>query len=120
VCQNAEIYVNPEATPAILRRAQLLDRMLMFNRMPPLLMHMDETTQLKMGNALMQLIKARTGSIKGSLPYAECQKKLSELGIRPREMEAEMTRIAGTAEVQQLIARAKAIGAGPDREKEQE
>lgn len=120
VCQNAEIYVNPEATPAILRRGQLLDRMLMFNRMPPVLMHMDEKTQLMMGNALMQLIKARTGSIAGSLPYAECQKRLSELGIRPRELEAEMTRIVGTAEVQQLIARAKAIGAGPDREKEQE
>lgn len=120
VCQNAEIYTNPEATPAVLRRAQLLDRMLRFNRIPPVLMYMDEKMQLQVGNALMQLIKARTGSIQGSLPYAECQKKLTDLGIHPRDLEAEMTRVMDGPQVMQIIQQAKALNAGPDTDKEQE
>jgi hypothetical protein len=97
VCQNAVIYTNPEVGPAILRRSQLLDRMLMFNRLPPVMMHLDEKMQLQVGNALMQLIKARTGSIEGSLPYAECQNRLSDLGIRANDLDTEMRRVAGSS-----------------------
>lgn len=120
VCQNAEIHVNPEARPAIYRRSQLIDMMLRFNRMPPILGHFDEKTQLQIGNAVMNLIRSRTGSIQGSLPFAECQKRLSDLGIKPREIESEMAQVVGGPKVQQLIARAKALRALPDTDKEQE
>lgn len=120
VCQNAEIHVNPEVRPAIYRRSQMIDLMLRFNRIPPILGHFDEKTQLQIGNAVMNLIKARTGSIQGSVPFAECQKKLSELGIKAREIEEEMAHVVGGPKVQQLIASAKALRALPDTDKEQE
>lgn len=120
VCQNAEIHVNPEVRPAIYRRSQMIDLMLHFNRIPPLLGHFDEKTQLQIGNAVMNLIKARTGSIQGSVPFAECQKKLSELGIKAREIEEEMAHVVGGPKVQQLIASARALRALPDTDKEQE
>lgn len=120
VCQNAEIHVNPEVRPAIYRRSQMIDLMLRFNRIPPLLGHFDEKTQLQIGNAVMNLIKARTGSIQGSVPFAECQKKLSELGIKAREIEEEMAHVVGGLKVQQLIASARALRALPDTDKEQE
>jgi len=120
VCQNAEIYVNPEARPAIYRRSQMIDLMFRFNNIRPILGHFDEKTQLQIGNAVMNLIKARTGSIQGSIPFAECQKKLADLGIKPRQMEEEMARIVGGAKVQQLIQSAKALRALPGPDKEQE
>jgi hypothetical protein len=120
VCQNAEIHVNPEIRPAVYRRSQMIDLMLRFNRIPPILGHFDEKTQLQIGNAVMNLIKARTGSIQGSVPFAECQKKLSELGIRAREIEEEMAHVVGGPKVQQLIASARALRALPDTDKEQE
>jgi hypothetical protein len=120
VCQNAEIHVNPEVRPAIYRRSQMIDLMLRFNRIPPILGHFDEKTQLQIGNAVMNLIKARTGSIQRSVPFAECQKKLSELGIKAREIEEEMAHVVGGPKVQQLIASAKALRALPDTDKEQE
>ena len=120
VCQNAEIHVNPEARPAIYRRSQMIDMMLRFNRMPSILGHFDEKTQLQIGNALMNLIRARTGSIHGSVPFAECQKKLSELGIKPREIENEMAHVVGGPKVQQLIAGARALRALPATDKEEE
>jgi len=122
VCQNAEIHVNPEARPAIYRRSQLIDMMLRFNRMPPILGHFDEKTQLQIGNAVMNLIRARTGSIQGSVPFAECRKRLSELGIKPREIEDEMAHVVGGPKVQQLIASARVLRALhlPDTDKEEE
>lgn len=120
VCQNAEIHVNPEVRPAIYRRSQLIDLMLRFNCIPPILGHFDEKTQLQIGNAVMNLINARTGSIQGSVPFAECQKKLFDLGIKSREIVEEMALVVGEPKVQQLIASAKALRALPDTDKEQE
>ncbi|MDC7708481.1 gamma-mobile-trio integrase GmtZ [Vogesella indigofera] len=81
VCENAVIYPEIDAGFATIRRAQMLDAMLRYNGMDPVLMYLDQEAQLLVGNAVMQLIQARTGSIKGALPYAECRLKLKEIGL---------------------------------------
>ncbi len=81
VCENAVIYPEIDAGFATIRRAQMLDAMLRYNGMEPVLMYLDQDEQLLVGNAVMQLIQARTGSIKGALPYAECRLKLKEIGL---------------------------------------
>jgi hypothetical protein len=81
VCENAVIYPETDAGFATVRRAQMLDAMLRYNGMDPVLMYLDQDEQLLVGNAVMQLIQARTGSIKGALPYAECRLKLKEIGL---------------------------------------
>ncbi|MFD2448322.1 hypothetical protein ACFSQE_07680 [Vogesella fluminis] len=75
VCKNAVIYPEIDAGFATIRRAQMLDAMLRYNGMDPVLMYLDQEAQLLVGNAVMQLIQARTGSIKDALPYAECRLK---------------------------------------------
>jgi hypothetical protein len=81
VCENAVIYPDIDAGFATIRRAQMLDAMLRYNGMDPVLMYLDQDEQLLVGNAVMKLIQARTGSIKGALPYAECHLKLKEIGL---------------------------------------
>lgn len=81
VCENAVIYPDIDAGFATIRRAQMLDAMLRYNGMDPVLMYLDQEEQLLVGNAVMQLIQARTGSIKGALPYAECRLKLKDIGL---------------------------------------
>lgn len=81
VCENAVIYPEIDAGFATIRRAQMLDAMLRYNGMDPVLMYLDQEEQLLVGNAVMQLIQARTGSIKDALPYAECRLKLKEIGL---------------------------------------
>ena len=81
VCENAVIYPETDASFATIRRAQMLDAMLRYNGMDPVLMYLDQEEQLLVGNALMHLIQARTGSIQGALPYAECRLKLKEVGL---------------------------------------
>lgn len=81
VCENAAIYPEIDADFATIRRAQILDAMLRYNGMDPVLMYLDQEAQLLVGNAVMQLIQARTGSVKGALPYAECHLKLKEIGL---------------------------------------
>ncbi len=81
VCENAVIYPETDAGFATIRRSQMLDGMLRYNGMNPVLMYLDPEEQLLIGNAVMQLIQARTGSIKGALPYAECRQKLKEIGL---------------------------------------
>ncbi|OMG53168.1 hypothetical protein BJN45_13160 [Azonexus hydrophilus] len=81
VCENAVIYPEIDADFATIRRSQMLDAMLRYNRMDPVLIYLDQEEQLLVGNAVMQLIQARTGSIKDALPYAECLLKLKEIGL---------------------------------------
>ncbi|MCD4484804.1 hypothetical protein LQR31_10000 [Chromobacterium vaccinii] len=81
VCENAVIYPDIDAGFATIRRAQMLDAMLRYNGMDPVLMYLDQEAKLLVGNAVMQLIQVRTGSIKGALPYAECRLKLKEIGL---------------------------------------
>ena len=81
VCENAVIYPEIDAGFPTIRRAQMLDAMLRYNGMDPVLMYLDQEEQLLVGNAVLQLIQARTGSIKGALPYAECRLKLKDIGL---------------------------------------
>jgi len=93
VCENAVIYPDIDAGFATIRRAQMLDAMLRYNGMDPVLMCLDQEEQLLIGNAVMQLIQARTGSIKGALPYAECRLKLKEIGLLKDQVLNEITQV---------------------------
>ena len=81
VCENAVVYPDIDASNPTLRRSQILDAMLRYNGMEPIMMYLDEEKQLLVGNAVMKLIQARTGSIVNALPYAECRNKLEEIGL---------------------------------------
>ena len=103
VCENAVIYPEIDAGFATLRRAQMLDAMLRYNGMDPVLMYLDQEEQLLVGNAVMQLIQARTGSIKEALPYAECRLKLKEIGLLKGQVMNEIAQV----KAQVLIDHAK-------------
>lgn len=93
VCENAVIYPDIDAGFATIRRAQMLDAMLRYNGMDPVLMYLDQDEQLLVGNAVMQLIQARTGSIKGALPYAECRLRLKDIGLLKDQVLNEITHV---------------------------
>ncbi|WP_148717171.1 gamma-mobile-trio integrase GmtZ [Chitinolyticbacter meiyuanensis] len=93
VCENAVIYPEIDAGFATIRRAQMLDAMLRYNGMDPVLMYLGQEEQLLIGNAVMQLIQARTGSIEGALPYAECRLKLKEIGLLKEQVLNEITQV---------------------------
>lgn len=97
ICENATIYPEIDARKPTLRRSQLLDCMLEMNKMPPVFFRMSPTQQLEVGNAVMQLIQARTGSIKGALEYVEGQRKLCDLGIVDETMNVIAERVSGTS-----------------------
>lgn len=120
VCQNAVVYPNQDATPAILRRSQILDFMLTYNSSSPLLAHLTPEDQLLAGNALMKVIEARTGSLRNSLPYAECKQQLSELGLMANHLEEEVSGAIQGSNVQDLIAQAKAKRSQIAKKKEPE
>jgi hypothetical protein len=103
VCENAVIYPEIDAGFATIRRAQMLDAMLRYNGMDPVLMYLDQEEQLLVGNAVMQLIQARTDSIKGALPYAECRLKLKEIGLLKEQVLNEIAQV----KAQVLIDHAK-------------
>lgn len=103
VCENAVIYADIDASYGTIRRSQMLDAMLRYNGMEPVLMYLTEEQQLLAGNAVMQLIQARTGSIKDALPYAECRRKLNDLGLLKDQVLNEIAKIKG----QMLIDHAK-------------
>lgn len=90
VCQNAVVYPDLREEAPILRRGQILDAMLEYNDLKPIFMKLDEDTQLIAGNALMNLIKTRAGSIKDALPFVEAQRLLSELGISSDDVSSKL------------------------------
>lgn len=104
VCENAVIYPEIDAGFATIRRSQMLDAMLRYNGMDPILMYLDQNEQLLVGNAVMRLIQARTGSIKDSLPYAECRIKFNEIGLLKDQVMNEIAEIKAKV----LIDHAKA------------
>lgn len=95
-CENAVIYPEIDARKPTLRRSQLLDLMLEFNKMPPVFFRLDQKQQLAAGNAVMKLIQSRTGSLKGAVEYAEGQRQLQELGIVDETLDAIADAVAGT------------------------
>lgn len=103
VCENAVIYPDIDHGFATIRRSQMLDAMMRYNGMDPVMMYLDQDAQLLVGNAVMQLIQARTGSIQGALPYAECRLKLEEIGIAKRKVLDEIAHV----KAQMLIDHAK-------------
>ena len=108
VCENAVIYPEIDAGFATVRRSQMLDAMLRYNGMEPVLMHLTQEQQLLAGNAVMNLIEARTGSIAGALPYAECRVKLNDIGLLRDDVWNEITQIAVSTPAKELIDHAKA------------
>lgn len=80
ICENAEVFLETDASKAVLRRSQILDAMLMMNKKPPVFLKLTEDQQLRVGNELMALIKARTGSLKGAVELVEGGAKLQDLG----------------------------------------
>ncbi len=107
LCENAVIYPEVDARKPVLRRAQLLDCMLEFNKMPPVFFRLNPKQQLAAGNAVMQLIQARTGSIKGALDYVEGLRRLSDLGIVDETWDAIAEKVTGTP-ARQIIDAARA------------
>ncbi|MBS0173466.1 MAG: integrase family protein, partial [Nitrospira sp.] len=93
VCENAVIYPEIDAGFPTIRRSQMLDAMLRYNGLDPVLMHLDQEEQLRVGNAVMQLIQARTGSIKDALPYAECRLKLKQIGLLKEQVLNEIAKV---------------------------
>jgi hypothetical protein len=81
VCENAVIYPETDASYVAVRRSQILDAMLRYNGMEPVFMRLSPAQQLLVGNAVMKLIQARTGSLRGALEYAECRARLDDLGL---------------------------------------
>ncbi|SDO40276.1 Putative phage integrase [Rhodoferax sp. OV413] len=96
LCENAVIYPEIDARKPVLRRSQLLDCMLEFNKMPPVFFRLDPTQQLAVGNAVMQLIQARTGSLQGALEYVEGSRRLRDLGIVDETLDLLAEKVAGT------------------------
>lgn len=96
LCENAVIYPEIDARKPVLRRAQLLDCMLEFNKMPPIFFRLNPRQQLAAGNAVMQLIQARTGSLKGALEYVEGLRRLRDLGIVDETWDVLAEQVAGT------------------------
>ena len=95
VCENAVIYPDIDPGFANIRRSQMLDAMMRYNGMEPVMMYLEEDEQLLVGNAVMQLIQARTGSIQKALPYAECHRKLEEIGIVKHKVLEKIAHVKG-------------------------
>lgn len=62
VCENAEIYESASAEAALPSRSQLLDRMIAFNNMAPVMYTLDKQQQLVIGNQLTRLLISRVKS----------------------------------------------------------
>lgn len=103
LCENAVVYPETDARKPVLRRSQLLDCMLMANKMEPVMLKLSERQQHLVGNAVMELIQARAGSLKNALDYVEGNRRLAELGI----VEDNLRTIALGVPARELIAAAR-------------
>jgi hypothetical protein len=112
ICENATIYPEIDARKPSLRRAQLLDCMLEFNKMPPIFFRLNPTQQFEVGNAVMQLIQARTGSFKGAVEFVEGQRRLCDLGIVDETLDVIAEKVAGTP-ARQIIDAVRGMRALP-------
>lgn len=81
ICENAVFYLEIDASKAVLRRSQILDAMIMMNGQPPVFLKLSPDQQFRVGNELMTLIKARTGSLKGAVEFVEGGGRLKEFGL---------------------------------------
>jgi len=81
LCENAVIYPEIDARGPALRRSQILDCMLELNGKSPIFYRLSQDQQLKVGNAVVELIKARAGTLEGAVEYVEGRKSLHKLGV---------------------------------------
>ncbi|HDR7623654.1 TPA: integrase family protein [Bacillus mycoides] len=81
VCNGAEIFPETDASKAVLQRSQILDITFAMNGKRPIFFTLTPEQQLIAGNAWMQLLMSRAGSLKDAVPYIEGRKKLSEIGL---------------------------------------
>jgi hypothetical protein len=109
LCENAVIYPEIDARKPVLRRSQLLDCMLEFNKMKPVFFRLKPEQQLAAGNAVMQLIQARAGSLKEALDYVEGLRRLSDLGIVDATWDTIAEKVAGTPARQIIDAARKSL-----------
>lgn len=96
LCENAILYPEIDARKPSLRRAQLLDCMLEFNKIQPVFFRMSQKQQLETGNAVMKLIQARTGSLKKAVEFTECQRYLQEIGLVEATLDVLAEKTVGT------------------------
>lgn len=107
LCENATIYPEIDARKPVLRRSQLLDTMLELNGKRPVFYRLEPEQQHQVGNALMKLIQARSGSLEGALGFAQGTRRLSELGIVDEAMDLIAQGVAGTPALE-IINKARA------------
>jgi hypothetical protein len=81
VCNGAAIFPETDASKAVLQRSQILDLTFAMNGKRPILFTLTPEQQLIAGNAWMQLLMSRAGSLKDAVPYIEGRKRLSEIGL---------------------------------------
>jgi len=81
VCNGAAIFPETDASKAVLQRSQILDLTFTMNGKRPIFFTLTPEQQLIAGNAWMQLLMSRAGSLKDAVPYIEGRKKLSEIGL---------------------------------------
>lgn len=89
ICNGAELFPETDASKALLKRSQIIDMTLMFNKKQPVMFTLSEEEQLLAGNQFMRLLIKRAGSLKEAIPYAIGRKKLEEIGIH-NEFEKEL------------------------------
>ncbi len=81
VCNGAEIFPETDSSKAVLQRSQILDLTFALNGQRPIFFSLTPEQQLVAGNAWMQLLMSRAGSLKDAIPYVEGRRKLSEIGL---------------------------------------
>lgn len=87
VCNGATFFPETDVSKAVLQRSQILDLTLEFNGQKPIFFKLTPEQQLIAGNAWMQLLLKRTGSLNDAVPYVEGRKKLAEIGLENETVE---------------------------------
>lgn len=88
ICENTVFYPEIDARVAVLRRSHLLDVMFDLNGKPPVFYKLSEEEQHLVGNAVMKLIQARSGSLESAVEFVEGRRKLIELGLIEDDLDA--------------------------------
>lgn len=87
VCNGATFFPETDVSKVVLQRSQILDLTLEFNGQKPVFFRLTPEQQLIAGNAWMQLLLKRTGSLEDAVPYVEGRKKLVEIGLENETVE---------------------------------
>lgn len=87
VCNGATIFPETDVSKAVLQRSQALDLAFAMNGQKPIFFTLSPEEQLVAGNAWMQLLMARTNSLKDAIPYVEGVKKLAEIGLEDASLQ---------------------------------